>query len=94
MPVTAVPAIATVTAFLKARRLSHLRCSARAGAIIIESGPKADPDPRVRLKKLTGTQWAVDEFHHSGRWTPLPIQAPLSEALTAVADDFSWLLDA
>ncbi len=90
----AVPAIATVTAFLKARRMTHLRCRARAGAIIIESGRKADPLPHVRLRKLTPTAWAADEFHHSGRWAPLPIQAPLAEALSAIAADFSWLLDA
>jgi hypothetical protein len=90
----AVPAIATVTAFIKARRMTHLRCRTRAGAIIIESGPKADPLPHVRLRKLASTTWAADEFHHSGRWAPLPIQAPLAEALNAIAADFSWILDA
>lgn len=90
----AVPAIATVTAFLKARRLNHLRCRARAGVVIIESGSKADPLSHLRFKKLTPTTWAVDEFHHSGRWAPLPIQAPLADALSAIAADFSWLLDA
>jgi hypothetical protein len=83
-----------VTAFLKARRLAHLRCRARAGAIIIESGPKKDPLPHIRLKKLTGTAWSVEEFSHTGRWSPLPIQAPLPDALAAVVADFSWLLDA
>lgn len=90
----AVPAIATVTAFLKARRLTHLRCQARSGAITIESGPKADPDPRIRLKKLSPVVWMVEEFHHSGRWASLPIQAPLLDALSTVATDFSWLLEA
>lgn len=88
-----VPQVATVTAFLKARRLAHLRCRTRAGAIIVESGPRADPTSHVRLRKLAPTVWAVDEFHHSGRWAPLPIQAPLAEALAALVADFSWLLE-
>lgn len=48
----------------------------------------------LRLSKLSATNWAADELLHSGRWAPLPIQAPLAEALRAVAADFSWLLDA
>lgn len=88
-----VPQVATVTAFLKARRLTHLRCRTRAGAIIVESGSKADPLPHLRLRKLTATAWAVDEFHHSGRWAPLPIQAPLADALETLVADFSWLLE-
>lgn len=91
---TVVSEVATATAFLKARRLTGLRCRAHAGAIIIESGPKKSPDPLVRLKKLTGTVWTVEEFNHTGRWSPLPIQAPLPDALAAVAADFPWLLDA
>lgn len=88
-----VPEVATVTAFLKARQLAHLRCRARSGAIIVESGSKADPVSHVRLKKLSATVWTVDEFDHTGRWAPLPIQAPLAEALAAVVADFSWLLE-
>jgi hypothetical protein len=35
----------------------------------------------------------VDEFHHTGRWAPLPIQGPLVDALAAVLADFSWVFD-
>lgn len=91
---TVVPEVATVTAFLKARRLTGLRCRAHAGAIVIEAGSKKSPDPLLRLKKLTGAVWTVEEFHHTGRWAPIPVQAPLPDALAAVAADFPWLLDA
>ena len=86
--------IAEVTAFLKARRLKHLRCRSRAGALILESGPEKGALSHVRLKKLSATTWTVDESHHTGRWEALPIRASLADALAAVVADFSWVLDA
>lgn len=85
--------VSVVKAFLKEKKLKHLRCRQRAAALIIESGPQDDALGHLRLRKLSATNWAADEFHHSGRWAPLPIQAPLADALRAVAADFSWLLD-
>lgn len=86
--------VSVVMAFLKEKKLKHLRCRQRAATVILESGPTDDALGQLRLRKLSETIWAADEFHHSGRWAPLPIQAPLAEALRAVAADFSWLLDA
>jgi hypothetical protein len=85
--------LATVRAFFKAHGHTHLRCRARAGAIIVESGPAADALAHIRLKKLAATAWSVDEFHHTGRWVPLPIKAALADALVAVDADFAWVLD-
>lgn len=86
--------VSVVKAFLKEKKLKHLRCRQRAATVVIESGPKDDALGHLRLRKLSATNWAADEFHHSGRWSPLPIQAPLAEALSVVAADFSWLLAA
>lgn len=86
--------ISVVRTFLTEKRFKHLRCRRRAAAVIVESGPEDDALGHLRLRKLSATTWAVDEFHHSGRWAPLPIQASLSDALGAVAADFSWVLDA
>jgi len=80
-------------AFLKAHKLTRLRCRSRGGTIIVESGPKDDALSLLRLRKLAKGQWAVDEFHHSGRWAPLPLQGPLDDALAGVLADFSWVLD-
>lgn len=91
---TAVSSLASVTAFLKARRLTHLRCRARAGAIVVESGSEKAPTAHIRLKQLMAGTWAVDEFHHSGRWSSLPIQGDIDAALTAVLADFPWVLEA
>lgn len=85
--------LSVVKSFLKEKKLKHLRCRQRAGAVIVESGPADDALGHVRLRKLSGTSWAADEFHHSGRWASLPIRAPLNEALHAIATDFSWLLE-
>ena len=90
----AVSSLASVTAFLKARRLTHLRCRARAGSLVVESGPQKAPTAHIRLKQLMAGIWAVDEFHHSARWSPLPIQGDIDAALTAVLDDFPWVLEA
>jgi hypothetical protein len=86
--------VSVVKAFLKEKKLKHLRCRQRAATVILESGPQDDALGHLRLRKLSATTWAADEFHHSGRWAPLPVSAPLAEALRAVASDFSWLLDA
>jgi hypothetical protein len=86
--------IIAVTAFLKDRGLKRLRCRRRANALILEAGPKDDALSLVRLRKLSPTAWAADEFHHSGRWAPLPIRGPLAESLQTIADDFSWLFEA
>jgi hypothetical protein len=91
---SAVSSLASVTAFLKARRLTHLRCRARAGAIVVESDSKKAPTAHIRLKQLMAGTWAVDEFHRSGRWSPLPIQGDIDAALTAVLADFPWVLEA
>ena len=86
--------LSVVKTFLKEKKHKHLRCRQRAGAVILESGPEDDAFGHVRLRKLSAQNWAADEFHHSGRWAPLPIEAPLTEALRAIATDFSWLLEA
>jgi hypothetical protein len=91
---TADSSVASDAAFLKARRLTHLKGRARAGAIVVESGPQKAPTAHLRLKQLTAGTWAVDEFHHSGRWSPLPIQGDIDEALAAVLADFPWVLEA
>ena len=63
--------ISVVKAFLKEKKLKHLRCRQRAAAVIVESGPQDDALGHLRLRKLSATNWAADEFHHSGRWAPL-----------------------
>jgi hypothetical protein len=86
--------LSVVKSFLKENKLKHLRCRQRAGAVIVESGPEDDALGHVRLRKLSAMNWAADEFHHSGGWASLPIEASLTEALRAIATDFSWLLEA
>lgn len=93
MPVPATESdIAAVAAFLKAPTCKHLRCRKRADTIVIESGPSADPFPRMRLRKLSAKNWGVDASTHSGRWERMPFQGPLLELLPTVAENFPWLL--
>jgi hypothetical protein len=94
MPVSISEAeVSIVSAFLKEKQLKHLRCRQRGAAVIVESGPQDDAYGHLRLRKLSPTNWAADQFHHTGRWTPLPIQASLTKALQAIEADFSWVLE-
>lgn len=93
MPVPATDNdIAAVAAFLKAPTCKHLRCRKRANTIVIESGPSDDSFPRLRLRKLSAKNWAVDASTHSGSWERMPFQGPLLEMLPMVAENFPWLL--
>jgi hypothetical protein len=85
--------VAEVHSFLHARHLAHLRCRRRASTIVVESGPHHDVLFHARLKKVSVTTWAAEEFHHSGRWAPLPLHGQLPQVLGAIADDFPWLFD-
>jgi len=56
--------LSVVKSFLKEKKLEHLRCRQRAGAVIVESGPEDDALGHVRFRKLSAMNWAADEFHH------------------------------
>ena len=42
--------VSVVKAFLKEKKLKHLRCRQRAATVIIESGPKDDALGHLRLR--------------------------------------------
>lgn len=84
--------VSAVTKFLAAPAWRHLRCRKRANTIALESGPKGDPTPHLRLRKLSAKNWGVDAATHTGRWERMPFQGPLLEVLPMVAESFPWLL--
>ena len=91
LPVPATDAdLSAAASFLAVSK--HLRCRKRATTLVIESGPSNDALPRLRLRKLSSKNWAVDASTHTGRWERMPFQGPLLEVLPLVAENFPWLL--
>lgn len=93
MPAPASEAdLTSVCGFFAASNARHLRCRKRANTIVIESGPAQDPIPHLRLRKLSPKAWGIDSATHTGRWERMPLQGPALEILSAVAENFPWLL--
>ena len=91
VPVTELD-VSTAKSFFSGATSRHLRLRKRADTIVIESGPPGDAYPHLRVRKLSAKNWGIDAATHTGRWEPMPFQAPLLELLATVAESFPWLL--
>ena len=92
-PLTAEPHHAAhVEKPLHRRGAGHLRARKRGPAVLVESGPVADPIKHFRLRRDTVHLWRLDMATHTGRWEPTPFRAGLDELVTTVLDDFPWTL--
>src|SRR2546427_2908679 len=58
---------AEVERFLHDRGLRHLHVRHRADLITIESGPRKDPWPRARLRRVGAHIWQLEMATHTGR---------------------------
>ena len=74
------------------RALAHIRVRKRSDTIVLESGPKNDPVPHARLRRVTAQWWTVEMPTRAGRWEPTPIRAPLQEAISSLVTDYPWVL--
>lgn len=93
MPLTAEPHHAThVASLLRKRGGVHLRARKFGAAVIVESGPAADPVKHIRLRRDTVHLWCLDVADHAGRWERTPFRASLDDLVRTVLDDFSWTL--
>ena len=66
-------------ALLTERKLTHLHVTKRGKALIIASGPSAEPDPEARLTLLTPGTWRLDLRHHAGRWDQTPFTGSMAD---------------
>lgn len=79
--------------FLASRKkLNHLRARRRGDAIILESGPKTDPSPHARLRRISVNRWSLDMPDHRGRWEPTPYIGLLEPLLSQLVNDFPWAM--
>lgn len=81
-----------VERILHERGAVHLRARKRGSAVLVESGPSADPVKHVRLRRDTVHLWCLDMADHRGRWERTPFRANLDELVQTVLDDFPWTL--
>lgn len=77
---------------LRQRGGAHLRARKYGAAVIVESGPTADPIKHFRLRRDTVHLWCLDMATHSGRWERTPFRGLLDELVNTVLDDFPWTL--
>ena len=72
--------------------LDHLRARKRADLLTLESGPKDDPVPHTRFRRVGVHKWQLEMPTHTGRWQRTPIRAQLTELVDAVVTQFGWML--
>ena len=90
-PLAAEPHHATrVENLLHRRGAANLRARKRGSAVLVESGPSADPIKHFRLRRDTVHLWRLDMATHTGRWESTPFRAQLDELVIAVLTDFPW----
>jgi len=76
----------------KHRALAHIRVRKRADTIVLESGPKDDPVPHARLRRVTAQCWSLEMPTHAGRWQPTPDRAPIQQVIATLVDNYPWAL--
>jgi hypothetical protein len=72
--------------------LSHLRVRKRASVLTVESGPKDDPVPHVRLRRLTLHEWTLEIATHMGDWQPTGERAFMKDLVALVRQQYPWVL--
>lgn len=70
----------------------HLRVCKYGNAVIVESGPTADPMKHMRLRRDTVHLWCLDFAKHTGKWEKTPFRATIDELLEMVTTQFPWTL--
>jgi hypothetical protein len=72
--------------------LEHLRARRRADLITLESGPKDDPIPHARLRRVAAQTWTVECATHNGRWERTGIRGPLADMIELLVSTLPWIV--
>ena len=75
---------------LAARGLTHLRARKHGELVVIESGPKDDPIPHVRLRRDTVHYWTLEVATHTGRWEKTGFRGTIEQLLETVVTELPW----
>jgi len=77
---------------IEKHKLNHLRVRTRGDLLVIESGPKSNPVPHIRLRRATRQWYTLEIATHTGRWERVPIRARANELFQTVIQQFPWAL--
>lgn len=91
-PAEQLHAAATLTQLHARDGLTHLRVRKHGAAIIIESGPAADPVKHARVVRDGVSLWILDIADHRGRWGWTGVRTTREAAITELIDSFGWVL--
>jgi hypothetical protein len=73
--------------------IAHLRPRKRGDTITLESGPKTDPVPHGRVRRVTTQWWSIELPDHRGRWGEASFERKtLRQTLEVLHRDFPWAL--
>jgi hypothetical protein len=72
--------------------LGHLRVRRRGSALTIESGPKPDPVPHARLRRVTKNLWTLEVATHMGSWQPTGLRDLMPNVVRTLLQRFPWIL--
>jgi hypothetical protein len=72
--------------------LEHVRARRRADLLTLESGPKDDPVPRTRFRRVGVHVWQLEMPLRGGAWDRTPMRGQLLELVEAVIAQFGWML--
>src|SRR5262245_5013131 len=72
--------------------LEHLRVRHRSDLVVIESGPKDDPIPHARFRRVAVHIWLLEMASHKGRWEPSGERGQLEQLLDALVSRYGWVL--
>lgn len=72
--------------------LGHLRVRRHSDLLILESGPRNDPVPHARFRRVGVHLWRIEIATHTGEWQPTGLRGPLEPMVTALTTEFGWTL--
>lgn len=75
---------------LAARGLPHLRARKHGELVVLESGPKNDPIPHVRLRRDTIQYWRLEIATHTGRWEKTNFRGTIDQLLHLLVTQLPW----
>jgi hypothetical protein len=78
--------------WLRRKKLGHLRVRRRAETLTLELGPREDPIPHLRLRRVSVHLWTVECATHTGRFEPTFLRDQLDKVLSEVDKNMPWVL--
>jgi hypothetical protein len=85
-------AVFSLEELIQKHGLEHLRVRKHGDLLVIESGPKRDPIPHLRLRRVSRQWYSPEVPDHRGHWQRLDMRARAHVVFETVIHEFPWLL--